>query len=114
MDDTIRVALYARVSSERQADELTIQSQVAALRQRIAADGCQVEAELCFLDEGFSGSTVQRPALERLRDLAYSGVIDRLYVLSPDRLARKYAYQVVLMEEFKITVSRIPLHRKCN
>jgi site-specific DNA recombinase len=100
MDDTTRVALYARVSSERQAEELTIQSQVAALRQRIAADGYQVEDELCFLDEGFSGSTVQRPALERLRDLAYSGVIDRLYVLAPDRLARKYAYQVVLMEEF--------------
>ena len=100
MDETLRVALYARVSSERQADELTIQSQVAALRQRIAADACKVEPELCFLDEGFSGSTVQRPALERLRDLAYSGVIDRLYVHSPDRLARKYAYQVVLMEEF--------------
>ena len=100
MDDTTRVALYARVSSERQADELTIQSQVAALRQRIAADGHTMEAELCFLDEGFSGSTVQRPALERLRDMAYSGLIDCLYVHSPDRLARKYAYQVVLMEEF--------------
>jgi site-specific DNA recombinase len=100
MDDTLRVALYARVSSERQADELTIQSQVAALRQRIAADGCQVAAELCFLDDGCSGSTMQRPALEQLRDVAYSGVIDRVYVHSPDRLARKYAYQVVLMEEF--------------
>jgi site-specific DNA recombinase len=100
MDDTLRVALYGRVSGERQADELTIHSQVAALQQRISADGCQVEPELCFLDEGFSGSSLQRPALERLRDLAYSGVIDRLYVLSPDRLARKYAYQVVLLEEF--------------
>jgi site-specific DNA recombinase len=101
MDDTIRVALYARVSGDRQAEELTIQSQVKALRQRIVTDGCKVEPELSFLDEGFSGSTMRRPALERLRDLAYSGVIDRLYVHSPDRLARKYAYQVVLMEEFK-------------
>jgi site-specific DNA recombinase len=100
MEDTIRVALYGRVSSERQADELTIQSQVAALQQRITADGYKLESELRFLDDGFSGNTVQRPALERLRDLAYSGVIDRLYVHSPDRLARKYAYQVVLMEEF--------------
>ncbi|MCI0642689.1 MAG: recombinase family protein [Gemmataceae bacterium] len=99
MDDTTRVALYARVSSARQADELTIQSQVAALRQRIAADRCKLEPELCFLDEGFSGSTMLRPALERLRDLAYSGVIDRLYVHSPDRLARRYAYQVVLLME---------------
>lgn len=99
MDQTIRAALYARVSSERQADELTLHSQVAALKRRIEADGYQVESELCFLDEGFSGSTMLRPALERLRDLAYSGVIDRLYVLAPDRLARNYAYQFVLLEE---------------
>src|SRR5260221_8368295 len=101
MDDTMRVALYARVSSERQADELTIQSQVAALRQRIVTDGCKVESELCFLDDGYSGSTMRRPALERLRDMAYSGVIDRLYVHTPDRMARKYVFQVVLTEEFR-------------
>jgi site-specific DNA recombinase len=101
MNQLIRAALYARVSSERQADELTIQSQVEALKHRLAKDGCEVEPELCFLDEGFSGNTMQRPALERLRDLAYSGVIDRVYVLAPDRLARKYAYQVVLMEELR-------------
>jgi site-specific DNA recombinase len=100
MDDIIRVALYARVSSERQADELTIRSQVAALKERIAADGLTIDAELCFLDEGFSGGSLQRPSLERLRDLAYSGVIDRLYVLAPDRLARNFAYQFVLIEEF--------------
>jgi site-specific DNA recombinase len=101
MDDTIRVALYARVSSEKQADELTIQSQVAALRQRIAEDRHTLDNELCFRDEGYSGSTVVRPALEQLRDLAHAGGIDRLYVHSPDRLARKYAYQVVLLEEFR-------------
>jgi site-specific DNA recombinase len=101
MDDTMRVALYARVSSERQADELTIRSQVAALRQRIVTDGCKLDPELCFLDDGFSGTTMRRPALERLRDLAYSGVIDRLYVHTPDRLARKYVFQVVLTEEFR-------------
>src|ERR1700690_4211785 len=94
MDDTIRTALYARVSSERQTDELTIQSQVAALRQRIAHDGLQIAEELCFLDEGYSGSTLIRPALEKLRDVAHCGGMDRLYVHSPDRLARKYAYQV--------------------
>ena len=54
MKDLVRAALYARVSSERQADELTIQSQLAAIRQRIALDGIQVDPELCFLDEGFS------------------------------------------------------------
>src|SRR5712664_918185 len=101
MEDTIRVALYARVSSDQQVDELTIRSQVAALRQRIAADGLTIDEELCFLDEGYSGSTGIRPALERLRDLAHCGGIDRLYVHAPDRLARRYAYQVVLVEEFR-------------
>lgn len=101
MDDTIRAGLYGRVSSERQADELTIRSQTAALRQRIAQDGLKVDAELCFLDEGYSGSTLIRPALEKVRDVAHCGGIDRLYVHSPDRLARKYAYQVVLLEELR-------------
>ena len=54
-----------------------------------------------FLDEGSSGATLVRPALERLRDVIAAGAIDRLYVHSPDRLARKYAYQVLLVEEFR-------------
>jgi site-specific DNA recombinase len=100
MNDTIRAGLYGRVSSE-QADEMTIQSQVAVLRQRIAQDGLVVDDELCFLDEGYSGSTLRRPALEKLRDVAHCGGIDRLYIHSPDRLARKYVYQAVLLEEFR-------------
>jgi site-specific DNA recombinase len=99
MDDALIVALYARVSSERQADELTIQSQLAALKQRISDDQAILDEELCLLDDGYSGDTLLRPALEQLRDLAYVGGIDRLYVHSPDRLARKYAYQVLLVEE---------------
>jgi site-specific DNA recombinase len=94
-------ALYARVSSEQQAQEQTIASQVEALRQRIRDDGLTLPEEVCFLDEGVSGGTLLRPALERLRDQAAAGVIDRLYVHSPDRLARKYAYQVLLLEELK-------------
>jgi site-specific DNA recombinase len=101
MDDTRRVALYARVSSQRQADEATIHSQVAALEQRLAADGYQLDPELRFLDEGYSGATVQRPALERLRDLIHAGGVERLYVHSPDRLARKFVHQAVLLEEFQ-------------
>jgi site-specific DNA recombinase len=53
------------------------------------------------VDEGHSGSTLLRPALERLRDAAYAGALDRLYVHAPDRLARKYAYQVLLLEELQ-------------
>jgi site-specific DNA recombinase len=100
MDNTLSVALYARVSSQRQADEMTICSQVVALRQRIEHDGFVAQEELCFLDEGYSGSTLLRPALERLRDSTHCGAVDRLYVHSPDRLARKYVYQMLLLEEF--------------
>jgi site-specific DNA recombinase len=80
---------------------LTIESQVAALRERIAIDGGYVEDEMLFLDEGASGAILVRPALERLRDAAWAGAVDRLYVHSPDRLARNYAHQVVLLEEFQ-------------
>ena len=95
----IQAATYARVSSEQQAEAHTIASQVAALRERLRTDGLVVPAAMEFLDDGYSGATLVRPALERLRDAAAAGGIDRLYVHSPDRLARKYAYQVLLVEE---------------
>jgi site-specific DNA recombinase len=98
---SLRVALYARVSSDQQAQEQTIESQVAALRERITSDGHTLDDELCFLDDGVSGSTLMRPALERLRDTAYVGGFQKLYVHSPDRLARRYAYQVLLVDELK-------------
>lgn len=53
-----------------------------------------------FIDEGYSGATLVRPGLERLRDVSAAGGLERRYVHSPDRLARKYAYQVLLMDEF--------------
>jgi site-specific DNA recombinase len=95
----IQAAIYARVSSEQQAEAHTIASQVAALRERLRTDGLVGPAAMEFLDDGYSGATLVRPALERLRDAAAAGGIDRLYVHSPDRLARKYAYQVLLVEE---------------
>ena len=100
MDQTLSVALYARVSSQRQADEMTIRSQVVALRQRLEQDTLVIDEERCFRDEGYSGSILLRPALERLRDLIHCGGVDRLYVHSPDRLARNYVHQMVLLEEF--------------
>jgi site-specific DNA recombinase len=100
MNMSISTALYARVSSHRQAEEMTIDSQVAAIKERITRDGFTVEQDRCYLDEGYSGSTLVRPALERLRDLAHAGGLDRLYVHAPDRLARKYVYQMLLLEEF--------------
>jgi site-specific DNA recombinase len=97
----LRVALYARVSSEQQATAQTVASQLAELRARIAADGLVLAADDAFVDEGYSGATVVRPALERLRDLVAAGSLGRLYVHSPDRLARRYAYQVLLVEEWQ-------------
>lgn len=97
----IRVAIYARVSSDKQAQQQTIASQIAALEGRITADGFVKDDELCFIDDGVSGTTLLRPSLERLRDIAHVGGFQRLYVHSPDRLARRYAYQVLLVEELR-------------
>ena len=99
--DRTQAASYARVSSEQQADANTGASQIAALQARVAEDGLTLPAERQFVDEGYSGATLIRPALERLRDLIAAGGVDRLYVHSPDRLARKYAYQVLLVDEFQ-------------
>jgi site-specific DNA recombinase len=95
------LAVYARVSSDRQRDEQTIDSQLAALTERLRADGFRVEEAAQFLDDGYSGAVLERPALERLRDQIALGAVDRLYLLDPDRLSRKYAYQVILVEEFQ-------------
>ena len=95
----LRVAIYARVSGEQQAKEDTIASQLEAVTQRIASDGLECDPELRFVDDGYSGSLLARPGLERLRDQAAAGAIDRLYMLDPDRLSRKYAYQVLILEE---------------
>jgi len=96
-----QVAIYARVSSKQQAEEGTIGSQLAALRQRVEQDGIHLDNELAFVDEGYSGANLVRPGLERLRDVVTLRGLDRLYVHSPDRLARKYAYQVLLVDEFQ-------------
>ncbi len=97
--NTKQVALYARVSSEQQAEAKTIESQLAEIRVRITADGFEHNSVLEFVDEGYSGSTLVRPALEHLRDVTAAGGIDRLYVHCPDRFARNYAYQVLLLDE---------------
>ena len=93
-------AIYARVSSARQKKDETIGSQTAALREHAAQSRLDVPAEWIFQDEGHSGATLVRPALEALRDLAAQGCVDVVLVYSPDRLARKFAYQALLLEEF--------------
>lgn len=93
------MAFYARMSSDQQAKNGTIESQISALIEQIAADGEKSTEDMRFIDAGVSGATLIRPQLERLRDRVALGDVDRLYVLSPDRLPRKYAHQVLLMQE---------------
>src|SRR5437868_9800445 len=92
-------AIYARVSSEQQREENTIASQTAALIEFAKTHELEVPTEWVFEDEGYSGATLERPGLERVRDLAAEGQIQAVLVYSPDRLSRKYAYQILLTEE---------------
>ena len=96
-----RAALYARVSTEVQEKEQTIQSQLAAIRRYADQHGFQQCEALTYTDDGYSGTWLDRPALDELRDHAREGRFDAVVVLCPDRLARRYAYQVLILEELK-------------
>jgi site-specific DNA recombinase len=93
----MKAAIYARVSTERQAERGTIGSQVEALRARVAAAGDEPAGEYC--DDGCSGARLDRPGLDALRDAAEAGLFEVVWCLSPDRLARSYAYQVLVLDE---------------
>src|SRR5579864_3597858 len=93
-------AIYARVSSEQQREENTIASQTASLIEFAKSHDLEVPAEWVFEDEGYSGATLERPGLERVRDLAAEGQIQVVLAYAPDRLSRKYAYQFLVIEEF--------------
>ena len=100
-------AIYARVSSTRQKKDQTIGSQTCALREHAVQNRLEVPAQWVFEDEGHSGATLVRPGLEALRDLAAGGCLDVVLVYSPDRLARKFAYQALLIEEFARAGTRV-------
>jgi site-specific DNA recombinase len=93
-------AIYARVSSDKQREENTIASQTAALIAFAGEQQFEVPPEWVFEDDGFSGASLIRPGLERVRDLAAEGLIQAILVYAPDRLSRRYAHQVLLIEEF--------------
>ena len=88
------------MSSDQQKEDNTIASQTAALKEFAAAHGFAVPEDWVFEDAGYSGASLVRPGLERIRDLAAEGHIQAVLVHAPDRLSRKYAYQVLLTEEF--------------
>ena len=93
----MRVALYARVSTERQAERGTIGSQLEQLRSHVAGAGHELVGE--YVDDGHSGARLDRPGLDALRDAAEGGLFEQVWCLSPDRLARAYAYQVLVLDE---------------
>src|SRR5215218_9402225 len=98
---TPRVALYARVSTERQAESQTIEQQLERLHAYAAQQAWPIGPEQTYRDDGVSGARLDRPALDRLRDAVARGQVDMVLITSPDRLARRYAYQVWLLEEFE-------------
>jgi site-specific DNA recombinase len=96
-----RTAIYARVSSDQQAQHGTIESQLASVQEFAATQGVRIDPDLIFADNGISGTTLARPKLDALRDKAAAGEIEQILILNPDRLARKYTHQLMLVEEFK-------------
>ena len=100
----LRAAVYARASS----DQLPVANQLAALRVQVVDDELQVPTEREFVDDGYSGATLARPGLDRLRQLVTDGGIDRVYVQSPDRLARTRAHRALLWSEFQAAGIRPP------
>ena len=95
----MRLGLYARVSTDVQEARGSIGSQLEVLREWAAREGHQIVAE--YKDDGYSGAHLNRPGLDALRDAAEQGFIEGVLCLTPDRLARAYAYQYLVLEEFE-------------
>jgi site-specific DNA recombinase len=95
----VRVALYARVSTQRQAQNQTIEQQLERLRSYTQEQGWQVSPDRIYRDEGYSGASLNRPGLDALRDRAALADLDVVVITAPDRLARRYVHQVVVIEE---------------
>ena len=95
------IAVYARVSTQRQAQANTTEQQLERLRAYVQAQGRDLPLEHIFRDDGYSGATLRRPGLDRLRDAATSARFERIVITAPDRLARNYVHQVLLVEELQ-------------
>ena len=95
----MKIAIYARVSSEKQAKEGTIESQIEALRDYAKKHDLNIIHE--YIDDGYTGTELARPGLDQLRDSMLEGETEGVLILSPDRLSRKQSHQIILLEEFK-------------
>lgn len=99
----IAAAIYARVSTTQQEKEATIESQIAVLQEYATTEGYQISPTHHFIDQAVSGARLDRPGLDRLRDLASEQQFKVVLCLSPDRLARQYVYQRVILDELSTT-----------
>ena len=98
----MRAAFYVRVSTERQQQAQTIEQQVALLRAYVAEHpGWVIEEPHIFRDDGHTGAKLQRPGLDALRDQVARAAFDVVLVTAPDRLARNYVHQMVILEELE-------------
>jgi site-specific DNA recombinase len=95
------LAAYVRASTQRQVQSQSTEQQIERLRAYALAQGTDLASESIFRDDGYSGSSLQRPGLDRLRDAVASARLDRILITSPDRLARNYVHQVLLVEELQ-------------
>jgi site-specific DNA recombinase len=95
----MNVAAYARVSTQRQAEEQTILQQLDRLQDYAQSKGWTILPQHLYRDEGYSGARIDRPALDRLRDAAERGECQTVLVTAPDRLARRFVHQTLLLEE---------------
>jgi site-specific DNA recombinase len=96
----LRIGLYARVSTARQALALSIDQQLERLTTAVQERGWQLEREHIFRDDGWSGASLNRPGLDSLRDAVRSGELDKVLITAPDRLARNYVHQMIVLDEF--------------
>lgn len=103
----MKIALYARVSTHRQALRQTIEQQLERLRAYVQAQNWSVTPDDLFRDDGYSGATLKRPGLDQLRDRVATSQLDRIIITDPDRLARKYVHQVLLVEELQRYGARV-------
>lgn len=104
-------AAYARVSTDQQREEATIGSQVEELKQTIAEAGLVLDPEHLYIDDGYTGELLARPALDQMRDAARRKEFDAVYVYDRGRLSRRFAYQEILIEELvDLGIEFVSLH----
>src|SRR3712207_307238 len=101
------VAVYVRVSTQRQAQFQSIEQQLERLRAHLRGQGEELTSENIFRDNGYSGATLNRPGLDRLRDAVRAGKVERVLITDPDRLARNYVQLMVLLEELERVGCRV-------